>query len=230
MIGVKYPESCNAKGILQALQEIGFIIRVESGYRVHQWIEYQGHIAAFSIRGKAAANARWSKMAGKSLLDATSILQAMQNGTSSNAPTNYLTDLPTDPTKREGPVLPDGSQVAAQKVKKEKHLFPDDSEPMEFADLYKRMYADWTRGTGKDPSPAKLQAWAGVFDAMLRIDGYSGHEIERMMNAIDKEQPGKDGFCWKHVLLSPEKLRKRWAEGKLYKFKKELDNGQVKRR
>lgn len=81
--------------------DCGFLVTAEGGYQVHQWLEYQGHIAAFSIRGKTAAKARWSKLAEKDLYDATSMPDAMLKPDSSNAPTNYLTGLPTNPTEKE---------------------------------------------------------------------------------------------------------------------------------
>jgi len=207
MIGVRPECNKDASSILQALQDCGFLIPAVNGWEVHQWLEYQGHIAAFSIRGKTAAKARWSKFAEKDLYNASGMLDAMLKPELSNAPTNYPTDLPTNPTEKESPISSD--VFSDCKPKKEKPIFSPESEPMEFADLYRRMYADWTKGTGKPPTPQKLQAWAGVFDAMMRIDGHSSLEIERMLNEIDMEKPGKDGFAWKHVLLSPEKIRLR---------------------
>lgn len=48
---------------------VAALVRVEfldelpdgSGYQVHDWLEYQGHIEAFRQRSKKAAAARWSK-------------------------------------------------------------------------------------------------------------------------------------------------------------------------
>lgn len=65
---------------LKSMGRVGFILGQETGYQCVDWLQHEGHIAAFSRRGKTAAKARWSKYA-------TSMPKALQNGTSSNAPT-----------------------------------------------------------------------------------------------------------------------------------------------
>lgn len=55
---------CNkdATSILQACVEIGFLDKTKNGYQIHEWEEYQGHIIAYKIRGKHAAQKRWGKL------------------------------------------------------------------------------------------------------------------------------------------------------------------------
>lgn len=43
------------------LLRLGFIERSENGYKIHKWLEHEGHVKALSERGKAAASARWQK-------------------------------------------------------------------------------------------------------------------------------------------------------------------------
>ncbi len=93
--------SGNASSILQALTDIGFLLKIDSGYAIPNWHIEQGHLAAFSVRGKKAATARWDKIRGEKLaqqelLDASSIASEELG----NAPTvlNLPTNLPTSPT------------------------------------------------------------------------------------------------------------------------------------
>ena len=113
----------------------------------------------------------------------------------------------------------DGS--LSRPVKKPKPEFLKGSEPMEYAEFFQKFHADWAKGA-KPPDGPKLQKWAGVFEAMNRIDEKPWSEIEAMLNAIDQEKPSKGSdFLWRNVILSPDTLRKRWNEGKLHKFIKE---------
>lgn len=48
--------------LLSVMTEVGFIDQLENGnFKLHDWEEHQGHIIAFSERGKANAEKRWSK-------------------------------------------------------------------------------------------------------------------------------------------------------------------------
>lgn len=105
IIGVRTEADRDATSILQALLDCGFLVTAVGGYQVHQWLEYQGHIAAFSIRGKTAAKKRWAKLSEFTQNDTTSIPDAMLSDDSSNAPTilTNLTELSNlnDKDKRE---------------------------------------------------------------------------------------------------------------------------------
>lgn len=119
IIGVRPEAGRDATSILQALLDCGFLVTAEGGYQVHQWLEYQGHIAAFSIRGKTAAKKRWAKLSEFTQNDATSIPDAMLNDDSSNAPTS-LTDLtkpsnPTDKKRFTRPTIEEISQYCQER-------------------------------------------------------------------------------------------------------------------
>lgn len=77
-------------------------LEADGTYALHDWLEYQGHLAAYKIRGKKAADARWEKLAGESIkpINATSIPQACHK----HSP-NLLTK-PTDLTKPTKPKPP----------------------------------------------------------------------------------------------------------------------------
>ena len=76
--------------LVDALHRVGFLDcdvagcrACESGtYRVHDWLEHAGHLAALKERGRRNAEKRWSRLAGK---DATSIAET-------GAPSNAKTD------------------------------------------------------------------------------------------------------------------------------------------
>ncbi len=91
LAGIRIPESCNANSMLIALLDIKIMDAMDGGWVVHEWLDHQGHIAAFAIRGRNNANKRWAKLKGKRHDDATSI-------TKGNAPTlpSYPTSLQTE--------------------------------------------------------------------------------------------------------------------------------------
>jgi len=74
---------------IKALVTFGFLKEIPGGYEVHDFLEHQGHIESYKIRGKAGAKAKWAKRAR----DATSI--APSNGASIDA-SNAQTDGRTD--------------------------------------------------------------------------------------------------------------------------------------
>lgn len=80
--------------LVAALLKVGFI-SAKDGFSCVDWHQHQGHLEAFSRRGKAAADARWNRLSNK---DATSIAKPE----SSNAPTvptvPALPSLPSKPT------------------------------------------------------------------------------------------------------------------------------------
>lgn len=92
MAGVKYDSQHDATSILQALCDSGWLVKTRKGYKVHEWLEYQGHIAAYSIRGKNAAMRRWGNLTKNGKNHATSIPEAMPEVCLTNALTD-LTDL-----------------------------------------------------------------------------------------------------------------------------------------
>jgi len=77
---------------IELLVSVGFLEPVGDGnYNVHDFLDHQGHIESFSIRGKAGAKARWAK----AKQSASSMLEALQSDATSNAlpgGTNGLTD------------------------------------------------------------------------------------------------------------------------------------------
>lgn len=69
-------------------------------YILHDWLEYQGHLAAYKIRAKKAAAARWNKLAGQEVIDnATSI----PKGCLKQSPILTKPAKPTKPTKPTKP-------------------------------------------------------------------------------------------------------------------------------
>lgn len=62
--------------MVEAFMKVGFLVRTENGFQVHEWKDHQGHLPVFKERGKKAAQARWQKYRDESLKHATSITQA----------------------------------------------------------------------------------------------------------------------------------------------------------
>ncbi len=204
---------------VEALEKTGFLERCENGYKVHDWEEINGHISALKERASVAARARWDRVRQEAA-DA----QALLTHSPSNAPGN----APSSPSipKEENPGWSPGGVVGMKpKGKKPKPDFPEDSDPMRLARFFAKFHADWAVGA-KPPDPSAFQRWAGVFDAMTRIDGRSVEQVGAMLNAIDLEKPAKGSdFLWRKNILSAKTLRDRWNEGKLGKFLEVPEHG-----
>jgi hypothetical protein len=80
---------------IQAMLDVCYMGKDDTGYYVHEWREHQGHLKAFRERAKKGAATRWAKLVGSDG-DATSMPQACDKHSSSNAPTKPTT--PTEPT------------------------------------------------------------------------------------------------------------------------------------
>jgi hypothetical protein len=91
--------------LMAALVRVGFVRQEgEEVFVVHEWAEHEGHIAAFKVRAKRAAGARWSKLAGSDP-DATS------NATSIAKEDGKQCPIPTKPTN-QSPQPPEGGGKA----------------------------------------------------------------------------------------------------------------------
>src|SRR5574338_1101871 len=69
---------------------INFLEKSSNVYKIHDWEEHAGHLAAFKKRAKSAAYKRWNRYA-------TSIAPSMKNDDFSNTPN--LPNLPNQPNK-----------------------------------------------------------------------------------------------------------------------------------
>jgi hypothetical protein len=61
-----------------------------------------------------------------------------------------------------------------------------------------------------------LKKWEHAVDLMIRIDKRTLPEIEELINECHNMEPSATGFTWRNNILSMEKLRLRWNEGKIY--------------
>lgn len=79
---------------VEALIKFGFLDQTATGFKVHDWEDINGHIAAFKARAQAGAKEKWRRV--KAEADA----QAMLKQSLSNAVSNALTSL-TDPEENK---------------------------------------------------------------------------------------------------------------------------------
>ncbi len=270
----------------------GFLERTESGYKVHDWEEINGHISALKGRAKAAAKARWDKV--RSDVDAQAMLKHCLGNAPGNAPSTpslpsiNKENTPQPPEGEESGILEaqrrakkvnderfererrigafqtaiierwdaierdyPGVTLVAQLGKAVKFLttaepfpenletwflermavefqqlqalqagfekFPRESIEYESARFFWEYLKEWAP-TAKPPDEAKFQAWAKVFDAMYRLDHRTPAQYNELMEWMRVQKPEKSGFLWRKNILSPEKLRKRWNEGKFIDF------------
>lgn len=79
---------------ISALVKVGYLLESAEAFSCVDWKQHEGHLAAFSRRGKAAARARWNKYA-------SSMPQELPLHRSSNAPAVPILTIPNlaEPTK-----------------------------------------------------------------------------------------------------------------------------------
>jgi uncharacterized protein YdaU (DUF1376 family) len=61
-----------------------------------------------------------------------------------------------------------------------------------------------------------LKKWAQAVDLMVRRDNRAIADIEALINECHDMAPSATGFTWRNNILSMEKLRLRWNEGKIF--------------
>jgi hypothetical protein len=91
---------------------------------------------------------------------------------------------------------------------KQKKSFDENGKPFEFAKRFDTALAK-TLKTYKNKTPLQLQSWAHDFDMINRADHHSWEDIEKMIRGVLKDE------FWRTNILSPSKLRERWASGQL---------------
>lgn len=100
----------NQGRLMEVLLQLGFVERDGEGFKVHDWLETQGHLAMFKERAKKGAAARWGRDAPS---NASSNAQASDKQCA-NQPTNQLTsksDLRKKAIAKALEDLPDGKST-----------------------------------------------------------------------------------------------------------------------
>jgi hypothetical protein len=91
--------------MVAAMIKIGFIEPDGDGFRVHDWLEHQGHLAAFRAKGRAMAQARWQNV-GRNAASIT-VSNAADPPLALPEPTE-----PTEPVPRTTPTNPRPKNLA----------------------------------------------------------------------------------------------------------------------
>lgn len=86
---------------------------------------------------------------------------------------------------------------------------------IETADFFLDKYLAFWVPSAKKPDAARRTREADDALRMLTIDRRTPEEINEVLDALDAEKPGHNGFLWRTNILSIGKLRKVWNEGKL---------------
>jgi hypothetical protein len=98
--------------------------------------------------------------------------------------------------------------------KESKHEFSTESEPYRFSRWFEKKII--SRNLSYKPrTETEIQKWAKGYDLMVRIDGRQKDEVTDICKAIFEEPDNGNKFHWYNNILSPQKLRERWNEGKL---------------
>lgn len=97
--------------------------------------------------------------------------------------------------------------------------FSDSSHSLRLAKLLDEEISKHNDGY-KRCTEASLQNWAKDVDRMIRLDKRTPEAIGAMIRAISDDE-GNERFAWRNNILSAQKLRRRWNEGKLVKYLKQ---------
>ena len=140
--------------MVEAMLKINLLEKITDGYKVHDWLEHAGHLAAFKKRAKSAAKSRWLKYA------------------SSNALSNRKPQVTNTPTF---PNLPNLTNKKKRKIR----VAPP-QEAIELTDLLSNeIFKNIPNRTA--PSEAQLTAWAWEAEKISRIDGHPWNEIRDLI-------------------------------------------------
>ncbi len=63
---------------------------------------------------------------------------------------------------------------------------------------------------------ATIRQWAAVVGLMVRRDGRSLEDIRTLIDEVHDMEPTPSGFTWRSNILSMDKLRQRWQQGKIF--------------
>lgn len=111
-----------------------------------------------------------------------------------------------------------GDDVDFTSYKKENHrkkkLFVEDSIEFRLSEKFLGLIQK-NKPNVKKPN---LQSWARCFDLILRVDGRSVEDVERLMAAVQNDE------FWMANVMSPNKLREKWDQLEMKLFKKSVSN------
>ena len=183
-----------AGAAIEALIAVGFLERLPDGIlKVHDWEEHSGHLAAFGLRAKAAAKARWDKAAHKgaettepeasgterpvatpAIQKCLSNAQAMLGDATSNAHAVHAVHaLHADVETTMSGKLPDAPpKCPHQDIIDQYHQFlPMMPRVQDWTEERQRMLA--TRWK-ENPERQKLEWWEGFFKYVAKSDFLCG--------------------------------------------------------
>lgn len=131
-----------------AMLDVGYLERNGKGFKVHEWLEHQGHLDAFSVRGKIAAKARWDKVKRDAISNATSIA----NGC------NEQCSVPTVPTVQQQTMGSPNSDpdVYSSKPKKKTAERPPPDTP-NYMELLEHIFVSYKAKFGTNPLFGKAE-------------------------------------------------------------------------
>lgn len=86
---------------VEAFLKAGFLVPIDDGFAIHDWLDHSGHLSAFKKRGRTNARIRWDNPGGNATGNATSIPPVIQTDASGNAPA-LLTKPTNQPPGKNG--------------------------------------------------------------------------------------------------------------------------------
>jgi hypothetical protein len=153
-----------------ALVECGFLEQDGEKYRVHDWKNIQGHLIAFSIRGKRNAKARWKEIQQKprESCNASSNATTMPNSCKIDAPNLTKPDLTKPDTYNAGKPrnvfqVPTIEQITAYCLERKNNVNPE-------------LFRDHYTANGWVVGRNKMKDWQASVRTWEKSNGFKAEE------------------------------------------------------
>ena len=138
-----------------AMLKLNFLEKIDDGYRIHDWLDHAGHLAAFKKRAKSAAKVRWRKYASSNTI---------------STPKGKITNTPN----LSSPLQPNLIK------KKNKIRVAPPQEALELSQLLSdKIFENIPDRT--PPTESQLMAWAHEVDLIHRVDGHAWDKIRELL-------------------------------------------------
>lgn len=167
--------------LVGAMVKVGFLEVDGDGWKIRDWSDQNGHLAAFKARAKTAAAARWGKLS-----NATSNAKSKhkQFPNQPPKPTNQLTNKPTISEKKEiAPPSSEAQPAPKAKGKQRRYL------PEHFQRAKEFMLTKWKYKNG----PYLFSAGDGALLSRL-LGNYGVHKTMAILDLFWQESAGDEWF------------------------------------
>lgn len=135
--------------MVEAMVKVQFLEIKDDEYFLHDWLEHEGHLAAFKKRAKQAARKRWGKLRSNTISNAKNNIKQYPNQTIPNQPNqpnlpNHTIPNQTRPVKMGPPSLEEVIDYCKERKNQiDPQYFFDKNNSIGWVDKNGRPYKDW---------------------------------------------------------------------------------------